>query len=779
LKLVATVLMLAMILPTAMLFAQGNEEVSVSPQIEISGIDTSGTPTIRLSANVFSSSGQPAVGLEASDFVLSGSLAQFASVESVRNVSNDNLPLEIVLAIDTSSSMSGLPIEAAKDAARVFINSLRDRDQVAVVQFDTQARLVQDYTSDQNELLQTIDALSFGGETALYDAGVLSVEVAEAAVSPRRAVVLLSDGANFGEATTSLREDALQQARLAGVPVYTIGLGFGIDRSYLRELSTGTSARYYESPTSEELTGIYQAISELLRSQYILTLNADVPLDGTRYDFGLQATTTTGETNVATGTLRAPVPVPIVSISNLPESEILEPTILTADVQGDDAISEVTASIPGVSGAMVLSPPLYELAIDPADFSPGIYNLTLTATDEDGDAGGNIQSFEIGALPSNIIVNPSLEGVDLTDETTITVSATGQTETDRVVVTYGDESVAINERPFEFLIDPMLLESGEQTLTIEVTNIGDATSSLTENFMVTIPTIYVGSKAFTEAEILSWLVYLVLEDEGLRVAEDMQTASTTNAVREELLSGTIDVYVEYTATGVLLLAADNESIDNESAFDPNTAFTTVSIFDSANNDLIWLQPAPANNTYALAVTEDFATENEIDTLEDLALYINAGNEVRIAGNTEFFERSDAYPSFENTYDWEVSSDQVYNMGEEAQSTDTLTALETGDNGTNVAMAYTTDGELQVGSFVVLEDTLSAQPFYAPAPVFRGEVLRKYPQVAIRLRNVFEALDNRTLQDLNIAVTRFGDTPREAAMSFLVEIGELEAPTSSQ
>ena len=284
--------------------------------------------------------------------------------------------------------------------------------------------------------------------------------------------------------------------------------------------------------------------------------------------------------------------------------------------------------------------------------------------------------------------------------------------------------------------------------------------------------IFVGSKAFTEAEILSWIVYLVLEDEGLRVIDQMQTAPSTGEVRQTLLDGDIDVYVEYTATGVLFLADENDGIEVDQAFDCATAFSTVSIFDSTNNDLTWLQPAPANNQYALAVTGDFASENEIETLEDLALYINTGNDLVVAGNTEFFDRPDAYSSFEATYEWTADSDQIYDMGADAQAPETLTALETGDNDTNVAMAYTTDGELLVGDYVVLEDTMSAQPCYSPTPVFRGDVIRNNPQVVTRLTRIFQELDNRTLQNLNVSVTRFGDTPREAATNFLVGEGEI-------
>lgn len=766
------VFLLMSLLPASIAMMQEDLEAP-RPRLEITGIDPSDSPDVQISANIFSSSGQPIRDLQASNFVLDGELAEVATVTDVQNITNDDLPISAVLVIDTSSSMSGGPILAAQEAARVFVNSLREGDSVAIIQFDTDVRLVQDYTTDRDVLQQAIDTLSFGGQTALYEASTFSVEVAEEAPSSRRSVILLSDGADFGDVSDNVRGDALEMARATGVPIYTIGIGFGTDRTYLRELAEGTSARNYEFPSTDELTSIYEQLAEILRSQYIISLDLEAPLDGTTYDFTVQADTAQGVTNVATGSLTTPIPVPIIAVTGIPAEPISEPTTATLDIRADDPLTEVTATIAD-SEMVVLSEEPYTVSIDPVDFIPGTYNLTVTATDVDDDRATTTTSFEIAALPSEVDINPDLTGLNLTEETPVSVITAGQTTAERVVVSLGEEMFVLTEEPFEFTIDPMLLPTGEQTLVIDVTNTAGITSTFSQTINVAIPTIYVGSKSFPEAEILSWIVYLVMEDEGLRVVEDMQTAPTTAEVRQALLDGTIDVYVEYTATGVLLLAENNPSISPEDAKDYGVAFSTVSIFDSTRNDLIWLQPSPANNTYALAVTDEFATENEIETLEDLALYINAGNEVVIVGNTEFFERADAYQSFETTYGWQATDDQIYNMGEEAQPTETLTALETGDNGTNVAMAYTTDGELITGDFVVLEDSLGAQPFYAPAPVVRGEVIRNYPNIAVRLQRVFQELDNRALQNLNLAVTRFGDTPEEAAADFLIEIGEIEA-----
>ena len=277
-------LILLLLIPIAIVSTQ---EDTPTPMIEVSGVDASNLPTARITVNVFDTLGQPVGGLNAENFTIGGTLAEVAEVISVESVVDDDLPIAAVLMIDNSSSMAGLPIEQAQIAAAAFVNGLGEGDQVALYTFSNSVRLIQDFTSDKDVLLNAINTLPVGGQTALYEAGLRAIEAAAAAPLERRTVILLSDGGEFGEVSRAARTDALRQAQSDGVPVYTIGLGFGTDRTYLEGLAQGTNTRFYESPTAEELPAIYSELAALLRSQYIITLNADVPNDGTEYDFTL------------------------------------------------------------------------------------------------------------------------------------------------------------------------------------------------------------------------------------------------------------------------------------------------------------------------------------------------------------------------------------------------------------------------------------------------------------------------------------------------------------
>lgn len=282
--------------------------------------------------------------------------------------------------------------------------------------------------------------------------------------------------------------------------------------------------------------------------------------------------------------------------------------------------------------------------------------------------------------------------------------------------------------------------------------------------------IRVGSKQFTEQIVLGQIILAALEDAGFAV-EDRTNLGSTQVNRDALVNGEIDVYAEYTGTALYNYFNDVEwtDIPNDAYGDRELGYALVSSYDAALNDLIWLEPTPANNTYAFAVTRQFAEENDIFSAIDFADYVNSGGFVYMATGDEFAQRPDGIPAFEQMYGFDLTEDQLLIIagGTPAQ---TEQALNEGANNVNVAMAYATDGALQAYDFVVLEDPLGAQPIYAPTPVFRGDVIRANPEIAGILNPIFRALDNVTLQTLNARVEVDGENPVDVARSWLAENG---------
>ncbi len=260
-------LLLAASLLVALIPLIGMQEAR-QPRMEITGLNATGLPDVSVNVNVFDDLGQPVAGLTAADFEVLGDLADRASVVDVTSFSDVQVPISIVLAIDVSSSMAGTPIERAKAAANLFIEGIGPSDEVAIVTFSSGANVVQDFTTDHDALTQAVNAIGFGGETFLYDGAVEAISKVAGSDNPRRAVILLSDGAQYdtGRFSHYTEEDALNAAVVNGVPVYTIGLGFGTDRQFLQTLSAHSNALFRESPSPDELAGIYKELADLLRT---------------------------------------------------------------------------------------------------------------------------------------------------------------------------------------------------------------------------------------------------------------------------------------------------------------------------------------------------------------------------------------------------------------------------------------------------------------------------------------------------------------------------------
>lgn len=281
--------------------------------------------------------------------------------------------------------------------------------------------------------------------------------------------------------------------------------------------------------------------------------------------------------------------------------------------------------------------------------------------------------------------------------------------------------------------------------------------------------VVVGSKIDTEGGVLGQMIIALLEKEGIEV-EDRTKTGTTDVVRAALESGEIDIYPEYTGTA-LSQFFPAATFEEGTGSDAQRSWETVRDLD-ALNDIVWLERAPANNTWAIAIPRELSESEGITTLDDWAAFINGGGEVKLVGSQEFIDREDALPAFEKAYGFDLSGDQliILSGGDTAQ---TEAAAAQGTDGANAAMAYGTDGSLAALDLVVLQDPLGVQPVYEPAPTVRAEVLDAYPEIAEVLDPVFRSLNLETLQELNGKVAVDGMDPRQVARDYLKAEGYLE------
>ncbi|WP_251977632.1 glycine betaine ABC transporter substrate-binding protein OsmF [Salinicola avicenniae] len=278
--------------------------------------------------------------------------------------------------------------------------------------------------------------------------------------------------------------------------------------------------------------------------------------------------------------------------------------------------------------------------------------------------------------------------------------------------------------------------------------------------------IRVASKIDTEGSLLGNMIVDVLENAGLDVDSRLQLGPT-NIVRQALLSGDIDLYPEYTGNGAFF----TDTADDPAWKDADEGYASIRDADQANG-LVWLTPAPANNTWAIALRQDVAEDNDLASMADFGEWVSDGGEVKLAASAEFVESDAALPSFQRAYDFTLNEDQLLVLSG-GNTAATIRAAAEGTSGTNAAMVYGTDGAIAAAGLQVMDDPQGVQMVYAPAPVVRQATLDAHPEIADLLAPVFESLDRETLQTLNGRIQVDGLPADQVAHDYLVEQGLLD------
>ncbi len=265
--------------------------------------------------------------------------------------------------------------------------------------------------------------------------------------------------------------------------------------------------------------------------------------------------------------------------------------------------------------------------------------------------------------------------------------------------------------------------------------------------------IKVGSKDFTEAFIIGEMYALALEKAGFQVERKLNLGGTPVA-QAALQSGEIDLYPEYTGTGLLTILKEPAISDRQQVFDK------VSAGYKEKYSLVWLEPAPMNNTQALAMTQEKANQFGIKTISDMAA--KAGDLVMV-GPPEFEVREDGLPGIKAKYgNFELKEYKAVDPGLRYKA---LT-----DGEADVTVAFGTDGEIAAFKLVVLEDDKQLFPPYQVAPVVRQQTLEANPKIADALNAIAPKLTDATMQKLNYEVSGNKREPAEVAKEFLTQEG---------
>lgn len=262
-------------------------------------------------------------------------------------------------------------------------------------------------------------------------------------------------------------------------------------------------------------------------------------------------------------------------------------------------------------------------------------------------------------------------------------------------------------------------------------------------------TIAVGSKNFTEQLILGELMAQLIEAHtDLRVERRFNLGGTM-ICHGALTGGSIDLYAEYTGTG--LTAILKQPVVSE----PREALENVRRAYAEQFDAAWLAPFGFNNTYAITVRADDARQHSLDTISSLQPQAET---LRAGFTAEFAERPDGYPGLREQYGFAFA--QVRDLDP------SLMYQAIANEEVDVICAFATDGRIAAFDLIPLRDNQGFFPPYQAAPVVRADALAAHPSLQVVLEKLGGALDDATMQRLNYAVDGEGKSPAAVAAAFL-------------
>ena len=262
--------------------------------------------------------------------------------------------------------------------------------------------------------------------------------------------------------------------------------------------------------------------------------------------------------------------------------------------------------------------------------------------------------------------------------------------------------------------------------------------------------IVVGGKFFTEQYILSEITKQILESNGFDVTSKVGLGS--NLVRKAHEQKEVDIYWEYTGTSLVAYNKVKDKLNRRQTYE------RVKKLD-AKKGIIWLKPAQANNTFALAMRSNHAQDLGIRSIEDYTKKYQQHN-LKFAVTAEFLGRPDGLKGLQKAYDARISRKYIKSM----DSGLIYQAIK--DSQVDVGIVFATDGRIAAFGFEVLKDNKGFFPDYSLAAVVRKEVLDQYPEIESLMNDVADQLNDKILQQLNASVDIDKNSVEDVARKFI-------------
>lgn len=266
-------------------------------------------------------------------------------------------------------------------------------------------------------------------------------------------------------------------------------------------------------------------------------------------------------------------------------------------------------------------------------------------------------------------------------------------------------------------------------------------------------TVVIGSKNYNEQLILGNMIASMIEhNTDLKVERKLNLGGTSIAF-SALKSNQIDMYVDYTGTGLVSI------MKQEAISDPDKVYNKVKDYYNKEYNISWLKPLGFNNTFTLSVRKDTAEKYNLKTISDLA---KVSNSLTLGCTLEFSDRPDGYPGLSKLYNMKFKNVTPVDGGLR------YTALV--NKKTDVIDAFSTEGLLKAFDLVVLKDDKNFFPPYYAAPIIRNETLKTHPEIEGVLNKLENQITDEEMREMNYKVDKLNADPVQVADEFLKSKG---------
>lgn len=267
----------------------------------------------------------------------------------------------------------------------------------------------------------------------------------------------------------------------------------------------------------------------------------------------------------------------------------------------------------------------------------------------------------------------------------------------------------------------------------------------------------------TEGTSVGQVLVQALIANGYEVEDRTGQSASVDVMREALLNKEVDMIWDYDGDAVSYF---------ETSWDPFYIFKEgwqeIHDYDLENNNVVWLEPSPANNNGLIACTREFAEKNGLENMDDFAEYVNSGGEVICVAPDWWINGDFKLPLMEKKYGFDLKEEQfivVDGLNEKM--------VAEGVDNANFCLVFNNQGSLNELDMIAIEDNKNSVLRYSYCPVILKETLDKYPEIENILNPIFSELTDDDVRHLNEQVQIEGRAGSEVAVEFLKDKGYID------